>query len=574
MPPLPPDPYKALGVPKGASITDIRTAYRKLVLICHPDKVHDPTQKAEKLEEFQKIQHAYELLSDDKERAKYDQQVTYMELRKAVPRNVPNTSAPRTPKTHTRVHVYTTAEPRPSPYAQSPPQAGARVYAQYSPASNEEFGFADDEGTGRSSKRAQSHEKASSRKEKELEEEKERERADRARRRREKEEAQEEREKEKEKEREQREQRERERRLSDKESRKAEKKRQDKERKQAHEEKHRNRSGAYVEEYTSDKDTVRPEKKKSSSRKTRDRERERESTPKLDGLVEKTNDQRMRAEEYIKRRANIDRSATADATTFRNSPPSVPTPPPPRDSAYAPPPPEDEGDNDDDDDEEEPVHHPRAGSRRGSYDPSRPREPGFMHKRSFPSVIDDTVHLSSSPGRLSSMPTESPPRGSLPKSGTFHESPRSAARPIPSMPRSHTFAAGETYESRHSRGRSRSRFQSQRVPEMEEEDEVEMRQHLKGYRSRRESATDPIPIHQSSKHYEGRSLGRESSYRDSFERSPKYFTSSGSSEYIESAYSYPRAHYPKVKTAKRYDESEVNMRRYGEPMPYEINTYQ
>lgn len=569
MPPLPPDPYKALGVLKSAPITDIRTAYRKLVLTCHPDKVHDPTQKAEKLEEFQKIQHAYELLSDDKERAKYDQQVTLMELRKAVPKNVPNTSAPRTPKTHTRVRVYTTTEPRPSPYAQSPPQAGARVYAQYSPATNEEFGFADDEGTGRSAKRTQSYEKGPSRKEKELEEEKERERADRARRRREKEEAQEEREKEKEKE---REHRERERRLSDKESRKAEKKRQDKERKQAHEEKHRNRSGAYVEEYTSDKDSTRPEKKKSSSRKTRERERERESTPKLEVLVEKTNDQRTRAEEYIKRRANIDRSATADATTFRNSPPSVPTPPPPRDSGYAPPPvPEDENDDDDDDDEEEePVHHPRAGSRRGSYDPSRSREPGFMHKRSFPNVIDETVHLSTSPGRIPVMAaTDSPPRGSLPKSGSFHESPRSAARPIPTMPRSHTFAAGDTHESRHSRGRSRSRFQPQRVPEFEEEDEVEMRQHLKSYRSsRRETPTEPIPIY-TSKHYEGRSLGRESSYRDSFDRSPKYFTSSGSSEYIEAAYSsYPRAQYPKVKTAKRYDESEVNVRRYGEPVPY------
>lgn len=565
MPPLPPDPYKALGVPKTAQIPDIRTAYRKLVLTCHPDKVHDPTQKTEKLQEFQKIQHAYELLSDDKERAKYDQQVKLMELRKAVPKNVPNTSAPRTPKTH--VHVYTTAEPRPSPYAQSPPQAGARVYAQYSPASNEEFGFADDEGAGRSAKRPQSYEKASSRKEKELEEEKERERADRVRRRREKEEAQEEREKEKEKE------RERERRLSDKESRKAEKKRQDKERKQAHEDKHRNRSGAYVEEYTSDKDTARPEKKKPSSRKTRERERERESTPKLD-LVDKTNGQRMRAEEYIKRRANIDRSATADATTFRNSPPSVPTPPPPRDSPYAPPPvPEDDDDDDDDDEEEEPVHHPRAASRRGSYDPSRSREPGFMHKKSFSSVIDDPVHLSTSPGRLSAMATESPPRGSLPKSGTFHESPRSAARPIiPTMPRSHTYA-GETHESRHSRGRSRSRFQPQRVPEMEEEDEVEMRQHLKGYRtSRRETPTDPIPIYPS-KPYEGRSLGRESSYRDSFERSPKYFASSGSSEYVEPAYSYPRAHYSKVRTTKRFEPSDVNIRRYGEAAPYEINAY-
>ena len=56
--PLPPDPWKMLGVEKNADKSDIRSAYKKLVLKTHPDKVQDPTLKAEKQEQFQKIQQA------------------------------------------------------------------------------------------------------------------------------------------------------------------------------------------------------------------------------------------------------------------------------------------------------------------------------------------------------------------------------------------------------------------------------------------------------------------------------------------------------------------------------------
>ncbi|KAL2211847.1 heat shock protein DnaJ, partial [Sarocladium strictum] len=70
--PLPENPYEILGVSKDAQLPEIRSAHRKRVLKCHPDKVQDPALKAEKQNEFQRVQQAYELLSDENEREKYD----------------------------------------------------------------------------------------------------------------------------------------------------------------------------------------------------------------------------------------------------------------------------------------------------------------------------------------------------------------------------------------------------------------------------------------------------------------------------------------------------------------------
>lgn len=94
MSPLPPDPYKILGVSKDARTPEIRTAHRKLVLKCHPDKVLDPTLKAAKQDEFQRVQQAYELLTNDQERQKYDDKVKLEELRKQF-QNKANISSPR-----------------------------------------------------------------------------------------------------------------------------------------------------------------------------------------------------------------------------------------------------------------------------------------------------------------------------------------------------------------------------------------------------------------------------------------------------------------------------------------------
>ena len=79
--PLPPDPYNALGVSKDAPLSTIRSTYRKLVLTCHPDKVADEKAKAVKQEQFHQVQQAYEILSDDTKRKRYDDRVKLAELR-------------------------------------------------------------------------------------------------------------------------------------------------------------------------------------------------------------------------------------------------------------------------------------------------------------------------------------------------------------------------------------------------------------------------------------------------------------------------------------------------------------
>ncbi|PKY04210.1 DnaJ-domain-containing protein [Aspergillus campestris IBT 28561] len=76
------DPYAILGVAKEATLPDIKSAHRKLVLKCHPDKIQDQSLRAKAQDEFQKVQQAYELLSDDARRLKYDQKVRLMELRR------------------------------------------------------------------------------------------------------------------------------------------------------------------------------------------------------------------------------------------------------------------------------------------------------------------------------------------------------------------------------------------------------------------------------------------------------------------------------------------------------------
>ncbi|KAI4141969.1 MAG: hypothetical protein LQ340_007483 [Diploschistes diacapsis] len=81
-----PDPYKVLGVGKDATLATIRSAHRKLVLACHPDKCQDEALKAQKADEFHRVQQAYELLSDDQKRTRYDEKCKLAELRAEVTR--------------------------------------------------------------------------------------------------------------------------------------------------------------------------------------------------------------------------------------------------------------------------------------------------------------------------------------------------------------------------------------------------------------------------------------------------------------------------------------------------------
>ncbi|MBI4592505.1 molecular chaperone DnaJ [Candidatus Uhrbacteria bacterium] len=61
------DYYKTLGVDKGASQDDIKKAFRKLAHQYHPDKAGGDEAK------FKEANEAYQVLSDEKKRAQYDQ---------------------------------------------------------------------------------------------------------------------------------------------------------------------------------------------------------------------------------------------------------------------------------------------------------------------------------------------------------------------------------------------------------------------------------------------------------------------------------------------------------------------
>lgn len=64
------DYYEVLGVEKGASAEDIKRAYRKAAMKYHPDR--NPGDKTAE-EKFKEVGEAYEVLSNDEKRARYDQ---------------------------------------------------------------------------------------------------------------------------------------------------------------------------------------------------------------------------------------------------------------------------------------------------------------------------------------------------------------------------------------------------------------------------------------------------------------------------------------------------------------------
>ena len=58
------DYYEILGVQKGASVEEIKRAYRQMALKHHPDRV-PADQKKDAEEKFKELSEAYAVLSDD-----------------------------------------------------------------------------------------------------------------------------------------------------------------------------------------------------------------------------------------------------------------------------------------------------------------------------------------------------------------------------------------------------------------------------------------------------------------------------------------------------------------------------
>ena len=63
------DYYDILGIPRNASIEDIKAAFRKLARQYHPDVSKEPDAE----EKFKEVNEAYGVLSDPEKRARYDQ---------------------------------------------------------------------------------------------------------------------------------------------------------------------------------------------------------------------------------------------------------------------------------------------------------------------------------------------------------------------------------------------------------------------------------------------------------------------------------------------------------------------
>lgn len=63
------DPYKILGVARGASEGEIKSAYRKLAKELHPDRNKDNPKAADR---FAEVTNAYDLLNDKDKRARFD----------------------------------------------------------------------------------------------------------------------------------------------------------------------------------------------------------------------------------------------------------------------------------------------------------------------------------------------------------------------------------------------------------------------------------------------------------------------------------------------------------------------
>lgn len=487
MSPLPPDPYKTLGVAKDAQIPEIRSAHRKLVLKCHPDKVQDPKLKAEKADEFQRVQQAYELLTDDAERRKYDDKVKVEELRKQAHAKV-HISTPRQSSRHNSAdfEIRTTPSRYPSRSAADSPPSAARVYS-FTQYDEEYIPGARIFETTRSSRREYSDKpsKRDSEKEKERERRKAREAREEEARRIEKQER---------KERLYQEAKEAVR--IEKEAKRAEKRRKEKIRskdmKRETEEKHTRYSK--LSDEGEDVLPPKPERKRSSGPinpkkydDDYDRRREETARPPPVSRPAMTTRGYSNVETYARHQADAAASYIATSIKRSNSyantrvpPPHAPTPPTPAKASAYPPPKVEEYDYSD-----EEIHRSSAG-RRGSAGLSRERS---TYRKSSRDVLDDPIPASSSPAARSIPSLKKAAAGSAAhmSSSPPWELPRSQTMPVGTAPprgpptRSNTELPN--------RGRYRTRYD---VPVEEDSDEHDRRAQRKSRPSRRTHSPEQI----------------------------------------------------------------------------------
>ncbi|KAL7624909.1 hypothetical protein AAE478_004123 [Parahypoxylon ruwenzoriense] len=520
---LPLDPYKILGVSKDAQLPEIRCAHRKLVLKCHPDKIQDPKLKEEKQKEFQQVQQAYELLSNDAERIRYDDKVRFEELRRDRGMTSTSTSSPRTSKRHeTRYYDVREAEPRPTTFASSPPLHNVYGHTPPSRSWDDEL-FRKFEEKPRYARKTASYEyEKPSRREEErrrkqdddawarmCEETKEKDRkretreAERQREREREKEAIRERGREKEKEAAKKEKDRR------KEERKEDKKKSEKERRKESEEKHRRHKSPYVEVYPEEREeniymssSSRQEKKKpSSSRKYEEAPpppRETSRPPATD-REKKNSDTLESVMRYLSKSGGKTPVLTRAHTfheeyTFRHvAPIAVPTPPPATTAVFAPPPAAEPRDAPA---EEETPKRSSTKARRMSHDTPRSSKEKPSHKKSGSSREAIIMDASPPAARVvpplsKSAPIPIPTDGGhrVPHLSRSNTEGYPRPPPAPGLERASTWISGSDV------GRDRSRTRHARKYDESSEDDRD-RRHRRGRRMH-----SPEAVHTTAKLY-------------------------------------------------------------------------
>ncbi|KAI0095940.1 DnaJ-domain-containing protein [Daldinia grandis] len=528
---LPPDPYKALGVSKDAQLSEIRSAHRKLVLKCHPDKVQDPKLKEEKQKEFQQVQQAYELLSNEAERTRYDDKVKLEELRRDRGMTSTSTSSPRPSKrSETKYHFdVREAEPRPTTFAGSTSPHNVYVHTPPSRSWDEDIHTRKFDEKARYARKTASYEyereKPSRKdeerrrrkededwnreKEKVKEKEREREREERLKEREHRErEAIREREREKEAAKKDKERR--------KEERKEDKKRSDKDRRKETEDKHRRHKSPYIEVCPEDQEEVlyttsssKSEKKKpSTSRKYEEvpsapppRDTSRPPLPATDR--ERKNSETLEsAIRYLSRSGGkpptLNRAQTyhPEFTVRHIAPIAVPTPPPAAASAFAPPPMANPRDVSLD---EDPMKRPSTKPRRMSHDTPRSKEKSQKKAGSSREAIIVDASPTSAAATARVIPSfQKSPSMPIPIQSDSHRIPLSRSNtdnysrppPAPGLERASTWMGGSNL------GRERSRSRHARLYSDESSEDDRDRRHRRGRRTQ-----SPEVMTQSTKRY-------------------------------------------------------------------------